>query len=281
YDNEYRVDTEVITSVWVEGGQSDPDHPTTVSFQILGRTYTVSNIYYPDGDSQLVWVRWKTPPTEQDVVINVSMTGPGNVEKAVINCKIVDLDKNPPPNPVADDRNDSFRRASVPSKAQKTSASWGVWSPWWQEYWVWVSDWDWESEGCDSGCDDDCDGGHGSWVDNGEWEDHGWYEFDWNAYSASLRADMKITTDSRNPTAHGDTMKSGYGLNESVTASVSSSQSSATTPSQNAVSYFPEFRYENYWRLLDRMRIGSTSEFEFKQNHYSTYKHRTHFSPIW
>lgn len=281
YDYEYRVDTEVITPVWVTGGQSDPDHPTTVRFQILGRTYTVSNVYYPDGDSQLVWVRWKTPPEEQNVVINVSMTGPGNVEKAVINCKIVDLDKNPPPNPVADDRNDSFRRASVPNKEQKTSASWGVWSPWWQEYWVWVPDWQWESEGCDSGCDDDCSGGHGSWEDYGEWEDQGWWEFDWNAYSASLRADMEIKTDDRNPTAHGGTMKSGYGLNETVTASVSTNQSSAVTAAQNAVSYFPEFRYGTYWRLLDRMRTGYSAEFEFKQNHYSTYKNRTHFSPIW
>ena len=31
YDYEYRVNTEVITSVWVSGGQSDPDNDTTVS----------------------------------------------------------------------------------------------------------------------------------------------------------------------------------------------------------------------------------------------------------
>lgn len=281
YDYEYRVDTEVITSVWVSGGQSDPNKPTTVRFNILGKTYTVSNVYYPEGESQLVWVRWKTPPTEQDVVINVSVSGPGDVEKAVIHCKIVDLNKNPPPNPVADDRNDSFSRASVPNKEQRTSSNWGVWSPWWQEFWEWEPDWQWESEGCDSWCDDDCSGGHGSWEDYGEWVDNGWYEFDRNAYSASIRANMDITTDKRNPTARGNTMKSGYGLNETVTASVSTNQSSATTPAQNAVSYFPEFRYQTYWRLLDRMRSGYSSEFQFKQNKYSTYKNRTHFSPVW
>ena len=61
YDYEYRVNTEVITSVEVRGGQSDPDNPVSVRFSIQGRTYTVGNVYYPDGDSQLAWVRWRTP----------------------------------------------------------------------------------------------------------------------------------------------------------------------------------------------------------------------------
>ena len=53
-------------SITVSGGQSDPDNPTTVSFSIGGRTYNVGNVYYPDGDSQLAWVKWTTPATEQD-----------------------------------------------------------------------------------------------------------------------------------------------------------------------------------------------------------------------
>ena len=40
---------------------------------------------------------------------------------------------------------------------------------------------------------------------------------------------MTITPDTMNPTASGTTMKSGYGINEVVTARVSSSQRSATT----------------------------------------------------
>lgn len=60
FDYEYRVDTDVITSVEVSGGQSDPDNPVTVQFIIEGNTYTVSNVYYPEGDSQLVWVKWHT-----------------------------------------------------------------------------------------------------------------------------------------------------------------------------------------------------------------------------
>lgn len=256
YDYEYRTDTEVITAVRVSGGQSDPDHSTRVSFNIGGRTYNVGNVYYPSGDSQLAWVKWTTPSTEQDMVIHVSVSGPGSTVKTSINVKIVDLNKNPPPNPVADDRNDSFSHASVPDRAVKSSASWSIWRPWWQEYWVW----------------------HSTGEDSGYWCDHGWWEFDLDRYSANLTSSMSVKCDSKNPTASGQTMKSGYGINQTVTGSVSSNQGSAVTQPQNAVSYFPEFSYETYWRLLDRMGSG---RFEFQKNNYSTYKNRTHFSPIW
>jgi len=255
YDYEYRVNTDVITAIRVSGGQSDPDRPTRVSFNIGGRTYNVGNVYYPEGDSQLAWVKWKTPDTEQTLTIHVTVSGPGSTAKTTLNVKIVDLDKNSPPNPVADDRNDSYRIAAVPNRAIKSTANWSVWRPWWQEYWVWHGD-----------------------DEDGYWCDHGWWEFDLDRYSASLTAAMSIKSDNRNPTASGRTMKSGYGINQTVIGSVSSNQSSAVTQPQNAVSYFPEFGYETYWRLLERMGSG---RFEFQRNPYSTYKNRTHFSPIW
>lgn len=256
YDYEYRVNTEVITAVRVSGGQSDPDNPTRVSFNVGGTTYNVGNVYYPSGDSQLAWIKWKTPATEQTMTIHVTVSGPGSTAKTTINCKIVDLNKNPPPNPVADDRNDSFQSAAIPSRAVKSSASWSVWEPWWQEYWV----------------------RHGNKEDGYWWCDHGWWEFNLNRYSASLSASMSIKCDDKNPTANGRTMKSGYGVNQTVNGSVSSNQSTAVTQPQNAVSYFPEFRYQTYWRLLERMGSG---RFEFQKNAYSTYKNRTHFTPIW
>ena len=259
YDYAYRTNTEVITAVEVSGGQSDPDNPVTVRFHIDGTTYTVSNVYYPSGDSQLAWVRWTTPDEPQDMTIDVDVSGPGSAQ-ATIHCKIVDLDENPPPNPVADDRNDSFTPSPVPDRPEKTSAQWTIWDPWWQEYWVW----------------------HSTGEDSGYWCDHGWWEFDLDRYTASLSATTKITPDEKNPTASGSTMKSGYGINQVVTARVSSSQRSATTPLQNAVSYFPEFNYESFWRLLDRISISSSSSrLEFQKNEYSTYNRRTHFTPIW
>jgi len=267
----YRVNTEVITSVTVSGGQSDPDHPVTVRFTIGGRTYTVSNVYYPDGDSQLVWVRWTTPSTPQTMTINVSVTGSGRASQSSITANIVDLSGNDPPNPVADDRNDSYTRPSIPVNSQKTSASWGVWQPLWHAYWVWISDWNWYSDG---------EGG-GYWEDDGHWEDHGWWDFYWNAYSASLTASMNIMPDAKVPTASGKTMKSGYGINQITTANVSTNQPSAVTGAQTAVTYFPEFRYQTYWRLLERTSSGYSAKFEFARNKYSTYNRRTHFTPIW
>lgn len=136
---------------------------------------------------------------------------------------IIDLDGHDPPNPLADDRNDSFTLAVVPQNEQVTSASWGIWSPWWQEYWVWVPVWEkcWHTTR-------NADGTRSRWyhwVDNGYWEDQGWWEFDYNSYSASLSASMEITPDSLSPTATSTTLKSGYGIQEKVTASVTTTQS--------------------------------------------------------
>lgn len=275
YDYEYRVNTEVITAVTISRGQSDPDNPTRVSFNINGTTYNVENVYYPSGDSQVAWVKWKTPSTEQDMAINVSVQGPGSAEKAIINVKIIDFNKNPPPNPVADDRNNSFSFESVPERLEKTRADWSIWRPWWQEHWVDRGHWERDSWTDSEGKE------HTSreWVSN--WVDEGWWEFNLDRYFATLSADMSIKCDNKNPTANGRTMKSGYGINETVTASVSTSQSTAITYPQNAVSYFPEFRYETYWRLLERIQGGSSPKFEFQENKYSTYKDRTHFTPVW
>lgn len=104
-DYEYRVDTDVITAVTVSGGQSDPDNSVTVTFSILGRSYKVENVYYPEDGQQLVWVKWHTPSTEQHITISVTASGgSASVSRGTITANIVDMDDNPPPNPVADDR---------------------------------------------------------------------------------------------------------------------------------------------------------------------------------
>lgn len=139
FDYEYRTNTEVITAVDVRGGQSDPDHTVSVTFNVAGRSYTVDNVYYPEGDSQLAWIRWTTPDEPQAMTITVRVHGGGSVGKGTIHVNIVEMDENPPPDPNADDRNDGFSRPSVPGNAQVTSASWGVWRPWWYSYWVWHS----------------------------------------------------------------------------------------------------------------------------------------------
>lgn len=261
YDYVYRVNTQVITAVTVRGGQSDPDYPASVRFNIKGRNYTVNHVYYPEGSEQLAWVRWTTPETPQDITIHVSGGGGGYPTKGTIHVQVVDLDKNPPPNPVADDRNDGYTRpVSLPSNSQMKDTRWSIWRPWWHEYWVYH----------DGGEDED-----------GYWEDEGWWEFDQDWYQASLSGGMNIDPDEKSPTAMGDTIKSGYGYNQKVTANVSTNQSSAVTGAQNAVTYFPEFNYQTYWRLLERTSGDYHAKFEFKENEYSTFGRRTHFTPIW
>lgn len=275
HNYEYRVNTEVITAVTVSGGKSDPDNPTSVSFNIGGTTYTVSNVFYPDGDSQLAWVKWRTPSVPQAMKINVSVSGNGSSDSGVITARIVDLSRHDPPNPLADDTNDTFSAVTIPSRSEKTRADWTIWRPWWKENWVDEGHWNSYSWTDSKGKTHTSS----SWISN--WVDRGWWEFDLDRYYATFSADMSIKCDSKNPTANGRTMKSGYGINEIVSASVSSNQSTAVTYPQNAVSYFPEFQYKTYWRLLEKVQGGSITKFEFQRNRYSTYGNRTHFTPVW
>lgn len=258
-DVTYRCDTEVVTSVLLStGSQKTPDNPAYATFSINGRTYSHTDIYIPEGGSQLAWVKWRTP--KEPGVITITIRSNCSTSTNHITAQIVDLDKNPPPDPQANDRNDGYSIPAKPSKPNVTSLTWGEWDCWWHEYWVWHSD---------------GDGG-------GYYCDHGWWEYAWIPYSASLTATFKTQPDEKSPTASGRQMKSGYGLNASVSAQVrSTAPSSHITGLQNVVAYFPEFNYATYWRLLKRLNTGLSSSFEFQKNKYSTYGRPSHFSPVW
>ena len=260
YDYEYRVDTDVITPVTLyAGSEINPDGPATVTFTIKGSTYRMNNIVIPEGDSQLAWVKWHTPSEPQDITITVR-TNRGTLSQTTIKAKVVDLSGNDPPDPKATDTAGSWRPSSIPSREEKSYAAWSVWWAQWHPYWVW----------------------HSTGDDDGYWVDEGWYDFFRDNYSASMTATTRIEPDEKVPTAAGDTMKSGYGVSNTVTATVSTSAPmSHYTYGQTAVSYFPEFNYTTYWRLLDRLSSGKTARFQFAENIYSTYKQRVHFSPVW
>ena len=260
YDYEYRVDTDVITPVTLyAGSEINPDGPATVTFTIKGSTYRMNNIVIPEGDSQLAWVKWHTPSEPQDITITVR-TNRGTLSQTTIKAKVVDLSGNDPPDPKATDTAGSWRPSSVPNREEKSYAAWSVWWAQWHPYWVW----------------------HSTGDDDGYWVDEGWYDFFRDNYSASMTATARIEPDEKVPTAAGNTMKSGYGVSNTVTATVSTSAPmSHYTYGQTAVSYFPEFNYTTYWRLLDRLSSGKTARFQFAENIYSTYKQRVHFSPVW
>lgn len=248
-------------------------------------------IVIPENGSQLVWVKWKTPGAEQSVTITVR-SDKGYLSEDEITANIIDLNKNPPPDPKATDRNDGFSAPALPSKPQRTSAAWSVWRARWHANWEWESDWQWVSDfrWVSYWVYDDVygwsDWGYyrdfGAWHDFGEWVDNGWYDFFTDNYSASLTAASVITPDEKVPTASGKEMKSGYGVNNKVTATFSTNApGSHVAPAQNAVSYFPEFGYNTYWRLLEKTSGANMAVLEFRRNTHSTYDRRAHFTPIW
>lgn len=269
---EYRCDTDVITSITVNTDRRrTPDNPVSVTFRVNGQNYTVSNIYIPEGESQKVWFKWHTPKTPQTLNIDVSISG-ASANKANIIAKIVDLKENTPPNPTANDKNPSFKASSIPSKAPKTSATWGKWDCYWEPKWEWQANWGWVSTGKNTGY----------WVDNGHWVDRGDWKYKWISYHAYLSANMNLQPDAKVPTAYSKTMKSGYGINLNVNSNLSSNApSSSITGAQNVISYYPEFNYKTYNRVLEMITAGYSSSFQLKKNKYSTYNQRVHFTPIW
>lgn len=259
-DVEYRVDTDVITSVTLRTDTDlTPDNPASVTFHILGTTYRVNDIVIPAGDSQVVWVKWHTPTTPQTVTITVSVSGAYTAQDTFV-AEIVDLNEHIPPDPVATDTNPSYTVPSLPNETQKLTANWGVWSCYWVPVWVW--------------CDHGEDGGH--WVDEGYWE------YEYTGYSASISGVMSLMPDDIVPTASGKSMKSGYGVKQDVTATLSTdAPTSHITHPQTAFSVFPEFQYETYLRLLQRVSSGRSAKFTFQPNEFSTYSREVHFTPIW
>ena len=274
YDATYRTNTDVITSVTLDtDSEIDPDSPAKVTFHILGSTYTRTEVVVPEGRNQLVWVKWHTPSTPQTIKITVTASK-GTLEDNVVNAHIVALTEKTPPDPTATDRNDSFKVPDAPAQITGASNTWSVWSARWIADWEWEEHWVWEKhKGWSSG---------GEWVDKGKWVDEGYWEYDRTAYRAILSADMNLMPDDKDPTAQGKVMKSGYGVKIKISSGMRTSASTRNiTGAQTAVTYFPEFSYSAYWRVLDRMTNGLSSPFAFKTNEYSTYDRRVHFTPVW
>ncbi|OME51797.1 hypothetical protein BSK59_19950 [Paenibacillus odorifer] len=269
---QYRIDTDVITSVHLSTStQITPKAPASVTFSIMGSSYTVTNIVIPDGDSQVVWVKWRTPSKPQTITIHITSSD-GWLSENTITASIVDLNQNLPPDPKAADQNSGYVTPNVPSYPNRTSASWGVWSANWHAYWVWISNWQWYSTGKNTGY----------WQDNGHWRDDGWWDYTRASYLAFLSATQSLLPDPKSPSSSTNQMKSGYGIVINTTTALSSNApSSHITGAQHAVSYFPEFAYQKYWRLQDVKAIGFSSSFWLKPNEYSTYQSRVHFTPIW
>lgn len=318
FDYTYRTDTDVITSIKVSGGESNPDQPMTVYFEILGKKYQVSNVFYPNGESQLAWVKWTTPKEPQEIEIPVtivkehldpppSVCNPSNdpprpkptITETTIKVKISEIVEKTPPDPDADDRWGGYQKFNVydaekniPKLQEVKENKWGIWSASWHSNPV--------RKGCEKYCEggednrDDSGSGSISYCSHGSLESHyyteyytideGWWEYEYNEKYAKLKIDHLITSDKYNPTAKrkGKEIKSAYGVDQFLDSKILSNDTSNVTPIQNGFSLFPDFHYKNYFRVLEMTKkMNSTSKLEFKPNRYSTLKSRTHFTPIW
>lgn len=274
----FRINTDVILSFRIAASREvNPDNPVRVTFYVDGvNVGSMSGIVMPSGGSQLAWLKWRTPSVPKTAKITASISGGGGkayfVDTSQQTVNIVDMNQNIPPDPVAKDPKTgqpvqkplNYKIPSnVPIRAEKKASTWGEYWAWWQSVWVWV---------------DDGEGG-------GSWEDRGYWVFEWDSYSLSLvLQDYEIVPDEKVPTAKEVhrrwQMGSGYGINVNVKTRIETTgnpSNSSYTGTQTVVTYFPEFNYLDFWRLLEKMDNG----FELKNNKYSTYNRRVHFTPLW
>ncbi|GKX31371.1 hypothetical protein SH1V18_38510 [Vallitalea longa] len=292
YDNEYRVDTDVITSVkiYANTDRITPDDKAYIKFNANGKIKTTS-VTMPSGSNQLVFIKWHTPSKPQDVKITVEVTGNSsakidrNTRYKTINAKVVNLESKEPPNPTANDRKSKdYTIPRLPNKSQNTSASWGEWKCHWKENWVEVTHYRTEHYtmyhrgGCKK--DGTCPGHRRTRrVPYTVLEDHGDWEYDYESYSVSLSGAMTVSPDIKVPTAKGKQLKSGYGININVSTNINlNAPKSHVTGVQNVLTFYPEFNYQEYLRLMEKT---SNCNFELKKNKYSTYNNRVHFTPVW
>ncbi|MCL2086175.1 MAG: hypothetical protein FWH05_01095 [Oscillospiraceae bacterium] len=334
----YPIDTWVITSFrlcnvrenaygnWDGGAPLTSMRPTSATITVEGITsVTIPEIYIPRGGEQVVWVKWKTPPTPGVVAVTANAPRglfpvPGGYSPVGrVNAKIVDtLKETPPPDPTIDDIPSKFGydvNSGTSEKSRIISAgvssnSWIVWDCHY-ELWGTSSQTNVSSSRFEFPVAEEYNEETGLWtvnrVDRTYTVSNPASTTFYVAYTSYIhnyiftpiehRAQLMSTDIAVSPSEHVPTaetrfyetyMKSGYGINLETEAFVrvttngsSTSYYDPTTTSfvaapQFIVTWFPEFNYRSFNRFLEK--IG---KWEFKQNIYSTYFDRSHFTPWW
>ena len=253
----YRVDTDVITSVTVKNDCTLDILGGTVTFTVDGVTQQSKTVPVPAGGSNLCWFKWHTPSTPGYVSIKAVYSGGGFAQTSSEDNYIYSCDEQTPPDPQGTDTDNGYQFVAPGSSGAATSLSWGVFN-----YTITFL----------TGANAD-----GSTyvlpVTN-------WY---YTTHTASLASTLTVTPDSHCPTAYKNgygkwCMKSGYGIDEQIKASISTDSPSDVTAVQRAAGFYPEFEYGTYYRLFDAMSGGL---FRLKTNKYSMYNSMVHFTPVW
>ena len=265
FDYVFRCDTDVIVSFPIENSRDThitPDDNRSVSIQVGDSSWT-QDFICPAYGTQLVWVRWHTPSTPQTVTASAT----GGPQSIFYQIKIEALEEQTPPDPTYYDRGDGFTLEDTPDYGSNLSTTWGEWDAEWIQY----------------------SGMHGvppyAWYCVGYCPEHGYWDFDYTEYSASLTVSCELKPDDRCQTdyesyPYGTVMPSGYGVQAQVSTSIlrTGAPIEDVISVQNVVATFPEFDYQTYDRLLER---GQGAIWRFKENPYSLYRSRIHYTPLW
>ena len=291
-DYVFRCDTDVIVSFPIHnsGSAITPDDDAYVTLNVGGTNYHRQFIC-PGGSTQLIWVRWHTPDTPQEV----TLTATGAGENVILTARVDALEENTPPDPTFYDVNSGFTLVDAPDYGSNLSSTWGEWfAEWIQEHgshyggtdavYGWVTETDPET-GESTEVWEVVDYEDWYYTCSGYCEEHGHWEWEYVTYSASLNTNIELAPDDRCETdyesnTYGTVMGSGYGVQVTAETSVSRNGADAydVTGVQNVLATFPEFKYNTYNRLLEETQNGT---WQFKTNPYSFYDSRIHFTPLW
>ncbi|WP_250277568.1 hypothetical protein [[Clostridium] colinum] len=316
---EYRANTDVYTSLELTGidcllyyQNKEIKNPVTVTFNIDGKDYKADNdngggiVFKGTG---IAYVKWHTPNTPQDMVIKAKVsykeveyneiTGKpylkSKTDEYDIGVKIVEIKEKTPPNPDADDKNSNFKFQDPQIIANNNIEGS------WLEY-----DVNLESIPIFNN--------KGEWIrDKEEWI---WTTYEYKAYLGTFLniypAPLCKTYESQNYDLYHNSkagihtqrflykLKSGYGIRQKIESKLIVKKTTKVKhldgtfedytevvanvgiAPQNAINYFSDFYFKNYFRLSEVTDLSSNkSIMEFKKNPYSTYQNRTHFTPIW
>ena len=288
YDADYRVDTDVVTSFEVKSSSRvTPDNPVYITMSVDGipSAQATKAVVMPADSTQRVWIKWHTPLQAMQKTVVASISGNAGVfftagrRERYMDVRISKLTDNPPPDPkYQDEKPAGFTIQSPPTEADVTSASWTVWRCQWVPDWKYEADWNWIEDLTDL-----IDGGY--WVDNGNWVDRGDWRYDLDRYYAWLDATMTITPDDHCPTAEqipepdanrpqGTVWKMGsaYGFNIQVKPSLRyDCSSNDISDAQNVTVRFPEYAYNTYFNILERIAGRAFPIFQFSINQFSQY----------
>lgn len=230
----YKTDIDVITSVKIhsnDSGDITPSNNASVSFMVKDEngnvvTNQVKALVVPNNNTQLIWFRWHTPSGETSITIT-----------ATINSSLADAQHNP---------FSINKYVSYLLGGAFTDMGGNLTMPSWFNRNTSVPTADMPSA---------------SWQ---EWTYYGGFTL--NTYTAAVSSKVTLKADPDDPTYTQDksgnvTMKSGYGIMEIPTTTVTSTHpdKSAVTDAQIVYGLFPEWNYQSdHIRIFNQTSISST-----------------------